>query len=515
MRKFDNPFLSLVNATFRLGDTLVFPDTSWAFHRHEHWAVVGANGSGKSLFADALRARVPLVEGELKYCFQPMPGLTHEESIGHVSFEDRKTQLHGTVVQSRWISFEQDEGLAVGDFLSYDKVMEINPFEVSRRHSGARRAFEGRQRRAIALLRLRGFLERPLISLSNGEMQRVHLARALSHPMRLLILDEPFIGLDAATRVHFHAVLERLMAHSLRVLLITTRMEDLPNHITHLLVLDSCRVVAAGRRNEVLGPRAKTPHSSRLRFRAPRPIRLRKQLRGSPEAVPIIIQLRDVTVRYGSAVILDKVSWSVRSGESWALLGPNGSGKSTLLSLILGDNPQAFSNDITVFGKKRGEGESMWEIKKRIGWVSPELQIHFDDSISCFEAVGSGFYDTIGLHESLTARQRARTRQCLAQFNLESFAQTPLFALSAGLQRMVLLARALVKEPTLLILDEPCQGLDSAHRRAFVETVDELLGRGGVTAIYVTHRTDEIPRRINRILRLSQGKATVSRGGEK
>ena len=244
--------MSLVDATFRLGDQLVFPNTSWVFRRHEHWAIVGANGSGKSLFADALRARLPLVRGELLYHFRPLPGLSAEESIGHVSFEDRKQSLRGAVVQSRWNSLEEDDAIPVRDFLSYERVMDINPFEVGESHAAARRTFESRQRRAIGLLRLKGFLDRPLLSLSNGETQRAQLVRALSHPMRLLILDEPFIGMDAATRAHFHAVLERLMSHSLRVLLITTRVEDLPDHITHLLYLKSSQVVAAGKRADVL-----------------------------------------------------------------------------------------------------------------------------------------------------------------------------------------------------------------------------------------------------------------------
>jgi len=266
------PFLSLRDGAFRLGDRMVFENSSWVFHRHEHWAIIGANGSGKSLLADALRGRLPLVQGELRYHFQPPLGLSPEEAISHISFEDRKADVHDAVVQSRWNSLEEETALLVRDFLSYERVMEINPFEVTRRHDRARPRFDRRMRRAVALLQVAPLLDRRLISLSNGERQRMQLARALSHPMRLLILDEPFAGLDAATRTRFHALLERLMDTPLRVLLIVTRVEDLPRHITHLLCVARCRVVAAGPRAAILSrPKVKHLFSALATGRRPPP----------------------------------------------------------------------------------------------------------------------------------------------------------------------------------------------------------------------------------------------------
>jgi molybdate transport system ATP-binding protein len=499
------PFISLIDASFRLGDRLVFKNTSLIFNCQQQWAVIGANGSGKSLFGDALRGRLPLVHGELRYHFKPPRSLSHEECMGHVSFEDRKMNVHETVAQSRWNSIEEQGALTVREFLSYEQVMEINPFEVSAGHAEAKRAFQRRFRRALSLLQVQAFLDRTLLSLSNGETQRVQIARALCLPLRLLILDEPFNGLDAATRKHFRAILDRLMRTPLRVLLITARTEDLPSQVSHLLCVDNCRVIAAGLRKNILStPAVRKLFSNWRRTKSLgklRVMRHRKPGRWRPGEE--LVRLRNVTVRYGTATILSDINWTVRAGESWALLGPNGSGKTTLLSLILGDNPQAYTNEVVIFGKRRGGGESIWEIKRHIGWVSPELHIHFEDSATCLEVVESGFRDSIGLFEAASGRQRSAARRWLKEFRLSEFAKEPLFALSAGLQRMVLLSRALVKNPRLLILDEPCQGLDEAHRELFVREVDALIRSGAATAIYVTHRPEEIPRSIKRVLRLS------------
>jgi molybdate transport system ATP-binding protein len=301
-----------------------------------------------------------------------------------------------------------------------------------------------------------------------------------------------------------------------------------------VLCVAKCRVVAAGPRAEILalpqvmrilstpsmGPMRSANIPVRLPARTLPPARDVEAINRTPPpggqecprsvtARLELVRLRHATVRFGDSVILRNINWTIRAGESWALLGPNGSGKTTLLSIILGDNPQVYTNEVEVFGRPRGSGESVWDIKRHIGWVSPEQHLHFNASATCFEVVASGYHDTVGLFEPATARQRTTARRCLARFQLLAFAEHPLFALSAGLQRMVLLARALVKRPRLLILDEPCQGLDASHRDSFVRTVDALIRAHAVTAIYVTHRPDEIPRSITRVLRLPRRRVTA------
>jgi molybdate transport system ATP-binding protein len=212
-----------------------------------------------------------------------------------------------------------------------------------------------------------------------------------------------------------------------------------------------------------------------------------------------------VNVSYGKVDILKNINWTVRQGERWGLLGPNGAGKTTLLSLILADNPQAYANDITLFGKRRGSGESIWDIKKNIGWVSPEQHIYYPHTATCLEIVCSGFYDSAGLYQRSSTQQIETASNWMTAFGIDDPSEAPFHTLSAGLQRLLLLIRALVKFPSLLILDEPCQGLDEPNRKAFVARIDKICELSPLTLIYVTHIPSEIPGAVTHFLNLNRG----------
>ncbi len=221
------------------------------------------------------------------------------------------------------------------------------------------------------------------------------------------------------------------------------------------------------------------------------------------------VLMKNATVSYGSKTILHNINWQVKRGEKWLLRGHNGAGKSTLLSLINGDNPQAYKNEIYLFDKRRGSGESIWDIKQKTGYVSPELHAFFDKGTTCYNAVASGFFDTIGLFKKLTAHQQTLVQQWLDFLQLSSLQTKPLSTLSSGTQRLVLLARALVKNPPLLILDEPCQGLDDDQKDSFVHLVNDLCERLNKTLIYVSHYENEIPSCIDHVLELNMGRQKV------
>jgi len=205
-------------------------------------------------------------------------------------------------------------------------------------------------------------------------------------------------------------------------------------------------------------------------------------------------------------VILDGINWTVRPHEQWALLGPNGSGKSTLLSLINADNPQSYANKIELFDRRRGSGESIWDIKKKIGFVSPELHQYFKSDATCLQVAGSGFFDTIGYLRTCTPEQLQKAEGWLRLLEIDRYAGEKFQQVPEGVQRLVLLARALVKNPPLLIFDEPCQGLDAHQKKHFKAVIEELCRHLPVTLIYVTHYEEELPAGVDRFLRIRGGK---------
>ena len=201
--------------------------------------------------------------------------------------------------------------------------------------------------------------------------------------------------------------------------------------------------------------------------------------------------MQNVRVSYDDKVILNNFDWTVRQGENWKILGPNGAGKSTLLSLISGDHLQAYANQIRVFGSPRGEGESIWELKQKIGTVTAELQVGYRQPSSALKVVLSGFFDSIGLYRHASGEQKAIASKWLQTLNLEYLAENDFLKLSYGQQRMILIARAMVKSPSLLILDEPCQGLDPHNRNQILKVID-LIGSGTPTQIlFVTHSSED------------------------
>ena len=280
-----------------------------------------------------------------------------------------------------------------------------------------------------------------------------------------------------------------------------TTPDEIPDAITHVAVLGEGKISEGIPRHEFKKERYSSKSVAR---NIPELVHLLSM--GDMLAYDIIVAMENVTIAYGDKTILKNVNWKVKQGERWMLLGANGAGKSTLLSLINGDNPQAFANKIILFDQKKGCGESIWDIKKKIGFVSPELFQYFPMESSCLQVIESGFYDTLGLYRRSGEKKAALCYQWMQVLEIDEFAGALFKNVSVSIQRLCLLARALVKNPPLLIFDEPCQGMDDEQQERFRYLIDAICEKSNVSLIYVSHYESEKPSCVTRMLKLDQGR---------
>ena len=531
-------WIELDQATFRLGEEEVFPRTTWNWRRGQVWAVLGPNGGGKSLFLQAIQARLPRVGGEARYDLVGAMGSADdaecmpERAIVEVSPLSQRefVRSESSYYQSRWHGGVEEGARTVSDFLSQASVEQILPFEVgaSRSDPGA---FERSRANYLRLMGLRELWERRLALLSNGEQRKVLLVHALLRSPRLLLLDDPYGGLDAATREHLKTVIDRLLRRGTPVLVATSRIEEVPERATHLMFIEGRRLVEQGPK-EILLPRLRARlrqagsglaprHRAKLsvvesranRATKPAPSPARSPASGAaPRDLAPAVELDRVTIESGTKRLLDRLSWRVGVGERWALFGPNGAGKTTLLSLIQGDHPQVYAHAVRWFGRGVSSTQSLWQVRSRIGWLSPELNLHYPPEWPCLDVVCSGFRNSIGLYQPCSPRQRALARRWLGDLGLVETAARGFGEISTGLQRLVLLARAAVRRPSLLILDEPCQGVDAHHRQAILDAVDRLAADGRMALIFVSHHRHELPACITHTLELRRGRVVAMNG---
>ncbi len=452
-----------------LGGGPILDGVEFVIRPGETWAIAGHSGSGKSMLARAMTGAI-FHHGEIRY-----EGYDSVPSIAYVPQEHQFRNRQNTndlYYQQRFNATESDDSMVVSEVIGSDSWS--------------------------ALLQLEGLMNRPLLQLSNGENKRLQLAAKLQSDPQIVILDNPYLGLDAAGRGILDAVLVELVSRKVEVVLIHPA-DALPGWITHVAVLEHGRLVYAG-------PKSGLPEFSRTGMLSTLPSASDLNLYPTNANFEFAVKMKNVHVGYGTRPILDGINWEVRKGECWNLSGPNGAGKSTLLSLITGDNPQAYSNEIYLFDRRRGSGESIWDIKKQIGFVSPELHLYFNQSSTCEEVIGSGYFDTIGLFRVLSDSQQDVVSKWIQTLHLDTCRYKPLHQMSRGEQRLALLARALVKSPPLLILDEPTQGLDHDQILLLKHVVKMACNHFGTTLIYVSHYTDDIPTCVTRYLKLLEGK---------
>ena len=469
--------INIQNLSVKINNSVLLKNNHLDINENKQWAVIGASGSGKTTLAHVLTGKI-FYTGIVEKNFSASE--VHK-AIVLVEQQHHFKNLSNTsdfYYQQRFHSFDAEDSITVQQLLQ---------------------SFPGAEK-WLDILHLPPLLLKPLIQLSNGENKRLQMAKALAAHPSLLILDNPFTGLDKEGRQTLHAVLNKITHTGIHLLLIAP-LYELPSCITHIAVLENGELIYQGKKETYHPGLNKKAAENPIDIAAVKNIKV-QQAENFEEAVRMV----DVNVQYGGKKILEHINWIINKGECWNLSGPNGAGKSTLLSLIYADNPQAYANEIYLFDKKRGSGESIWDIKKQIGYVSPELHLFFEKHITCFEVIASGLFDTIGLFRKLNTEQEKTVWQWIQALQLEKFSDKHIFRLSVSQQKMVLLARALIKNPPLLILDEPCQGLDEEQTAYFISLVNQLCIEFGTTLIYVSHYAKDIPLCVTHYLKLEEGK---------
>lgn len=484
--------IQLNKATISFDDRFTLSEIDWIIEPHQHWVITGTNGSGKSALAAALAGVGKIEAGTV----QGLPN-----NVGLVSFE----------AQAELIAKElKKDDADIMDVISLGTPVSEMIFEQCQDPELASDLVE-----KFGLTKL---LDRAFRKLSTGETRKVMLIRALSSKPDLLILDEPFDGLDVDTLAMLQAHLASII-DTVPMVLVLNRFDEMPDFITHVAYLNKERL-------EKKRGDKKRGDGGRLAFTVERQdeaafnelyqlLHLKTTDLSLPEADPAnqlpaldpsqpLVKLKQATIQYGDTVIVDKLDWTIEQGQHWQLSGPNGSGKTCVLSLITGDHPQCYTNDIFVFGYQRGNGESIWQIKQFIGYVSTALQWEYRVSTSCKNVIISGFYDSIGVYTKATDHQKKIADQWLELLGMQERADQPFNKLSYGDQRLLLIARAMVKHPTLLILDEPCLGLDDMNRQLVLALIEKICAGKETTVLYVNHHTEDKIKEIDNHLALEK-----------
>ena len=506
--------IEIINGITRHPDYRMKQPVNLEILADEQIAIVGPNAGGKSRLVDIITGRYPLLMNEVHYDFTPSPLKMVSDNIKYISFRDSYGDNDSSYYyQQRWNQHDIDENTPTAGqileetFLKVDQNNYYSLNEKEKETAHIRRLTL--KEKLYKMFHLETLLDKYIILLSSGELRKFQLTKTLLSDPRILIMDNPFIGLDAETRNQLSELLRTLTTETgLQVILILSKTNDIPDFITHVIPVDDLTVGDKQPRESYLATLSGTHLSETETERI-------KQLLQYPEKTNIpdltdkdgcILKFNKVNIKYGNRTILKDLDWTVRKGEKWALSGENGAGKSTLLSLVCADNPQSYACDIELFGHKRGSGESIWEIKKHIGYVSPEMHRAYLKDLPAIDIIASGLNDSVGLYVHPRPEQRQTCEWWMDLFGIGHLKDRTFLKLSSGEQRLCLLARAFVKDPELLILDEPLHGLDDRNRELVRNIINEFCSKDNKTLVMVTHYKEELPPVITHHLFLKKNK---------
>lgn len=483
--------IKIENASFRHRNHNFYENFNWSVKADQHWIITGSSGAGKTSLINALSGKYYAAKGSITYPFLKTEGASlydlRRKMIRVVSFRDDSRIFSPNLYfyQQRFNAFAADGTLTVWEYLM---------------NAG----FDERVEEHVKLIKKTGIfplLDLERIKLSSGQSRRLLITKAILQKPSILIIDNPYLGLDAPSRKEFNALLDTLVEVAGIQLILAGQFEELPKCINHRLHLDNFEIQYEGKL-EAYQEAQLSLHSKVDTEQLLDQIKLAYPPPTSPAQT--IFSLQQVSVDYYGKSVLKEIDWTVQKGEKWALLGDNGSGKSTILSLLFGDHPQAYSNDIYLFEQKRGMGQSIWDIKKNTGFTSPELHYFFSYSLTCLEAVITGLFDHVYLKREPSEKESQLIDLLFRYFDMSAYKNKSFQEISTGQQRVILLIRALIKNPPLLLLDEPFQAFDQATILKAKRLLSYILTEQH-TLIFISHYRAEIPSCVERIANLESG----------
>jgi molybdate transport system ATP-binding protein len=456
--------ITLSNLSVQFETYFSLNSINWEITTNQHWAIVGTNGSGKSALAAILTGAGDIISGKIN-------GLPQQVAIA--SFE----------AQAELIEAE----LKKDDADLLDVVAVGTPVRELLDQTCTDQLL---QQRLIAAFNFEGLLDRGFRKLSSGESRKLMLIRALTSQAQLLILDEPFEGLDANACLYLQQLLKDIAQHT-PIVMVLNRLDEIPDFVSHIAYVNKAALALEidTKDDDAMVNLTQLMHLKTTDLSVP--AATENQPVTSLDNNQPLVRMRQVRVAYGDSVIFSDLDWTIEAGQHWQVTGPNGSGKTCLLNLITGDHPQCYINDIFVFGMQRGNGESIWQIKQHLGYVSSALQWEYRVTVSVRNAIISGFYDSIGIYQQYTDEQKSIADHWLSLLGMSPRADEPFNQLSFGDQRLILIARAMVKHPSLLILDEPCLGLDDLNRQLVLALIEKICEGLETTVLYVNHRSED------------------------
>ncbi len=469
-----NKIISLKNVVPLIYNSPFVKPLNWEIGADETWTIFGNNGAGKSTLIDVLCGKFNVREGQISYNLsKKIDNFIPSKHIKVISFNSvySVANFRDTYYQQRFNHTETDFSPKVSDLFSLSQFAD----------------------NAIITKLLTPLMEKFVVQLSSGELRKVLIAKVLVEKPRVLIFDNPFNGLDFESHELLENLFVELIHEGIHLIFAVPSYAEIPHCTSHLLKMG---------RGFIESTENFMPHLIQISPMNSKKIDWQKFPKSEAEGSKIVVDMHDLSIEYGKRVVNSHINWTVKSGEKWALLGANGSGKSTLLSYIFADNPQAYTKNIVLFDRRRGTGESIWDIKKRIGFTSSEMHLYYRENVDCLSVVKSGFFDSIGLFRKCTEEQNATAEYVMNLLSLNHLKSKLFLRTSGGEQRMVLFARAIVKNPELLVLDEPFHGLDDKNKQICLDFIEQFCQQRNKTIILVTHCLDEIPQNVNNIMRL-------------